>query len=170
MATLSQLVTETTTIKNNLVSCHTNLKNNLTKKGVQCSSTDKLLSLVNKVGEINTGKKWASGTAKSSSAMYECITLTVNVKLQFVPSLIVVMSDRDRYNAVYSGTYFSSSYSDLMYSGGRNNNLSSFNYAYVKDTGFKIPINEGNMASHQSTECRWIFRYSLYKRTKQNRC
>lgn len=63
MATLSQLVTETTTIKNNLVSCHTNLKNNLTKKGVQCSSTDKLLSLVNKVGEIEPGKKFIKGIA-----------------------------------------------------------------------------------------------------------
>lgn len=63
MATLSELVSKTTQIKNDLVTCHTNLKNNLTKKGVECSDTDKLLSLVDKIERIQTGKKFISGIA-----------------------------------------------------------------------------------------------------------
>ena len=54
MTTLKKLVDETTNIKDELVTCHTNLKNNLITKGVECSDADKLSSLVNKVGEIST--------------------------------------------------------------------------------------------------------------------
>ena len=52
MATLKSLVDETTNIKNELVSCHSNLKNNLIKKGVKCSSTDKMPSLIDKIAGI----------------------------------------------------------------------------------------------------------------------
>ena len=54
MATLKSLVSETTKIKNELKTCHTNLKNNLVGKGVACSDTDKMSSLIDKVGDINT--------------------------------------------------------------------------------------------------------------------
>ena len=54
MATLKSLVDETTNIKNELVECHTNLKNNLIEKGVECSDTDKMLSLIDKVVNVNT--------------------------------------------------------------------------------------------------------------------
>lgn len=56
MATLSQLVAETTDIKNELVTCHSNLKNNLIEKGVECSDMDKMSSLIDKVGNIKTEK------------------------------------------------------------------------------------------------------------------
>ena len=52
MATLKSLVDETGNIKNELVECHTNLKNNLIAKGVECSDTDKMPSLINKVGAV----------------------------------------------------------------------------------------------------------------------
>ena len=52
MATLKSLVDETSNIKNELVECHTNLKNNLISKGVECSDNDKISSLINKVGDI----------------------------------------------------------------------------------------------------------------------
>ena len=61
MATLKQLVDETTNIKNELKTCHANLKTNLIDKGVECSDTDKLLRLANKVGEIELGKKFIKG-------------------------------------------------------------------------------------------------------------
>ena len=61
MSTLKQLVDETTNIKNELKICHTNLKTNLIDKGIECSNTDKLLSLANKVGEIELGKKFIKG-------------------------------------------------------------------------------------------------------------
>ena len=54
MATLKSLVDETTNIKNELVDCHSNLKNNLIEKGVECSDTDKMSSLIDKVSEIQT--------------------------------------------------------------------------------------------------------------------
>ena len=56
MATLKSLVNETTNIKNELKTCHTNLKNTLIEKGVECSDSDKLLSLINKVDNIVTEK------------------------------------------------------------------------------------------------------------------
>ena len=52
MTALKNLVDETTNIKNELVSCHSNLKNNLIKKGVKCSSTDKMPSLIDKIAGI----------------------------------------------------------------------------------------------------------------------
>lgn len=67
MSTLKELVNETTNIKNELKTCHANLKNNLTEKGVEYSDTDKLLSLVGKVGEIKLGKKFISGIAYQNS-------------------------------------------------------------------------------------------------------
>jgi hypothetical protein len=54
MATLKSLVDETTNIKDELVECHTNLKNNLIAKGVECSDNDKMLSLIDRVEEIST--------------------------------------------------------------------------------------------------------------------
>lgn len=61
MSTLKQLVDETTNIKDEIITCHANLKNNLIEKGVECSDTDKLLRLANKVGEIELGKKFIKG-------------------------------------------------------------------------------------------------------------
>ena len=54
MATLKNLVDETTNIKNELKTCHTNLKNNLIDKGVDVSSGDKLSALVDKIKNIKT--------------------------------------------------------------------------------------------------------------------
>ena len=54
MATLKQLVNETTNIKDELKTCHTNLKNSLIAKGVECSDTDKMSSLIDKVKNIKT--------------------------------------------------------------------------------------------------------------------
>ena len=44
MATLKSLVDETTNIKNELKECHSNLKNNLIEKGVECSDMDKMFN------------------------------------------------------------------------------------------------------------------------------
>lgn len=53
MSTLKQLVNETTNIKNELITCHANLKNNLTEKGENISDDEKLLSLINKVKDLS---------------------------------------------------------------------------------------------------------------------
>lgn len=84
MATLSQLVDETTTIKNNLNTCHKNLKNNLITKGVECSDADKLLSLVNKVGEIST----AVTVESSDNVLMELGSLVGSATVQIPPNSI----------------------------------------------------------------------------------
>lgn len=55
MATLSELVSKTTEIKNDLATCHERLKTNLTGKGVTVSSSDKMLTLINKINDIKVG-------------------------------------------------------------------------------------------------------------------
>ena len=58
MATLKSLVDETTNIKNELKTCHANLKNNLVGKGVEVSSGDKLATLVDKVKNLKNEKHY----------------------------------------------------------------------------------------------------------------
>ena len=90
MATLNNLVDETTNIKNELKTCHTNLKNNLIEKGVECSDTDKLLSLVGKVGEIELGKKWASGEHIVNFPSTFVYSVEIDLSnLSFIPSVVV---------------------------------------------------------------------------------
>lgn len=90
MSTLKQLVDETTNIKNELKTCHANLKNNLIEKGIECSDTDKLLSLVNKVGEIELGKKWASGEHIVNFPSTFVYSVEIDLSnLSFTPSVVV---------------------------------------------------------------------------------
>lgn len=55
MSTLSELVSETTVIKNNLSTCHSNLKTKLQEKGVEVSDSDKITDLINKIDDIQSG-------------------------------------------------------------------------------------------------------------------
>lgn len=90
MSTLKQLVDETTNIKNELKTCHTNLKSNLIEKGVECSDADKLLSLVGKVGEIELGKKWASGEHIVNFPSTFVYSVEIDLSnLSFTPSVVV---------------------------------------------------------------------------------
>ena len=97
MSTLKELVNETTNIKNELVACHTNLKNNLIDKGVVCSSTDKLLSLVDKVGEVET-VKYASGKIYKTLTYDHTyvdkppteVKIPFNAPLDFIPKTVII--------------------------------------------------------------------------------
>lgn len=90
MSTLKQLVDETTNIKNELKTCHANLKTNLIDKGVEYSDTDKLLSLVGKVGEIELGKKWASGEHIVNFPSTFVYSVEIDLSnLSFTPSVVV---------------------------------------------------------------------------------
>lgn len=53
MSTLKQLVDETTNIKNELKTCHSNLKNNLVGKDVELTGNEKLLELISKTEDLN---------------------------------------------------------------------------------------------------------------------
>ena len=56
MSTLKQLVDETTNIKNELVTCHANLKNNLLHKNIDFLPTDKFSTLISKIKNITNVK------------------------------------------------------------------------------------------------------------------
>lgn len=58
---------------------------NLTNKGTSANGTETLQSLADKIANVNTGKRWATGTGYSDSSGF----LTV-IGLQFVPSVIKV--------------------------------------------------------------------------------
>ena len=94
MATLKNLVDETTNIKNELVICHSNLKNNLIKKGVECSDTDKMSSLIDKINEISLeslgGRKWASGILNYTRDT-DVASITIAHNSDFTPTLAFVI-------------------------------------------------------------------------------
>ena len=76
MATLKSLVDETSNIKNELKACHTNLKNNLIAKGVECSDNDKLSSLIDKVTTLKYVKYVAGDTTqlyKNETTYVACV-------------------------------------------------------------------------------------------------
>lgn len=127
MSTLKQLVDETTNIKNELKTCHANLKTNLIDKGVECSNTDKLLSLANKVGEIELGKKWASGISVVSSSKISVRGL--NFKPRFIYGYQTGVNYYDKRSVVYCSSptidicaehsnYFEDSGESVIYSDG----------------------------------------------------
>lgn len=134
MSTLKQLADETTNIKNELKTCHANLKNNLIEKSIECSSTDKLLSLVNKVGEIELGKKWATGKAQTNTTNFKG-TITVS-GLSFRPSIIVMCGPRDVPTRVTGGLYIQ---------GHLENSNITYNYDFsYDDYGYTYAVSVGN--------------------------
>lgn len=64
------LVSELNSVADELVECHTNLKNNLIEKGVEVSSGDKLRGLVDKIENISTTKN----VVASDNVFYSCGT------------------------------------------------------------------------------------------------
>ena len=92
MATLKELVAQTTTIKNELKNCHTSLVNNLTNVGITCSSSDKMQTLIDKIATIETGTTITEGSYDStitvSSTSYAYTTITTGTS--FTPSRIFV--------------------------------------------------------------------------------
>lgn len=62
MATLKNLIDETTNIKNELKTCYTNLKNNLVSKGVVVASSDKISNLINKTSSLYNIQNVVAGT------------------------------------------------------------------------------------------------------------
>ena len=76
MATLKKLVNETTNIKNELAVCYSNLKNNLSDKGVECSATDKMLNLINKINYIQQSYNVVAG---NGIVLYEFSNISHNI-------------------------------------------------------------------------------------------
>ena len=108
MATLKNLVDETTVIKNELKSCHANLKNSLTSKGVSCGSSDKISTLIGKIDNIQLGKKYASGTCPNISNTGLLSTwkgITMQMGLNFTPSRIVLTCENVKLGGYLFGRF-----------------------------------------------------------------
>lgn len=96
MSTLKNLVNESTNIKNELIACYNNLKNNLISKGVQYSESDKLFDMVEKVGAIEAGGKWANGSFTIDYNNRITSTKSFTINCDFTPRMFFV-----RLNTVY---------------------------------------------------------------------
>lgn len=85
MTTLKTLVDETTNIKNELINCRTNLKNNLIEKDVECSDIDKISSLIDKVNNIKGFKMVPGDTCSIPGFVSKSnnTTTTMNVVTDF---------------------------------------------------------------------------------------
>lgn len=83
MSTLKALVDETTNIKNELVTCHSNLKNNLIKKGVECSDTDKMSSLIDNI-------RFASSTVQVSNEYIMDLTRFTGSLVEYAKDSLVI--------------------------------------------------------------------------------
>lgn len=164
MATLNNLVDETTNIKNELKTCHTNLKNNLSSKGVTVSPSDKMGALCTKVGTIEVAKKVASGTISKFSYNKQDKTLetyTVNTNLTFVPSKI------ELYITKFKTNYGSTGVSNILLNSKYNNSPSngiSINQGtncklYITDiseNSFIYNVSKGDIAYYStSTDITW---------------
>ena len=101
MATLKNLVDEVGNIKNELVTCSNTLKNKLTDKDVSFNRTDKLLSLINKVGDIKTGKRYATGTIYPDTAGLFTVS-----NLSFNPTVIYARCAEGKWWSAYIKNVF----------------------------------------------------------------
>lgn len=72
-----------------------NLKNILTLKNVEVLPNDKMSTLIGKVGDIVTGKRWASGSATSKQiSAYNSSYVEFNLdSLEFLPSTILLFAE-----------------------------------------------------------------------------
>ena len=90
-SSLNNAVDFANNIKSEIQTIKTALSSNLSNKKVTVSSSESLTSLVNKVNNINLGKKFASGTIKDKSySARQHHSITVPMNLDFVPSYIIV--------------------------------------------------------------------------------
>jgi hypothetical protein len=81
----------------------TQIANAITAKGVSADPTETFTSLAAKIGQISTGKKWASGTINSYTPQ---TTITVN-DLSFTPSIIIIqLRESDTTSSLYDTYYW----------------------------------------------------------------
>ncbi|MFC5541574.1 hypothetical protein ACFPOH_07325 [Ureibacillus suwonensis] len=154
--TLEQLITHIQNAKNTMAT-------NLTAKGISASGAEALQALANKIANVNTGKKWASGTATVSSntetvyyvsgspAAKRTVTVPYSA-IGFIPSTIImrVKEPNIEYRTIYEANENDSLYPNACKDSTYNNGqltASTFNIKadvaplYVNENGFKLPTN-----------------------------
>lgn len=94
----------------------TQIANAITAKGVSASPSETFASLAAKIGQISTGKKWASGTATivkdyTLNPPYSMNALVLT-GLGFQPSLVIVLSTDPNEN---EGAMYVQGFTDKVY-------------------------------------------------------
>lgn len=127
----------------------------VTNKGVSASPSDTFSVLAGKIGQINTGKKWASGSFNKTSSFTSISTLA------FRPSYVIlakqnnesglrvrffVLTDLNRSNREVDFMHFSTDSSTVVAQGVMGVNWSFGNYYpvsgtdnFIIDNGFELP-------------------------------
>ncbi|WP_370150173.1 hypothetical protein [Exiguobacterium profundum] len=149
--TFTQMQTKTQTIKDTLAT-------NLTAKGQSSVGTETLTSLVDKVANVATGKKWASGSVSQSSSS---LTFTyasgstaseryIQVSgLDFLPSTIVAINTfqnkislfRNAYDGFKSKTVKTFGYGSGYGAFNGSNYDAAISPIVINSTGFTIPAS-----------------------------
>ncbi len=135
-----QLVDETSNIKNELVRCHTDLKNNLIDKGVEVTDSDKMSNLIGKIGTIELGRKLARGSTSHSRQV---------VGLSFRPSLVVfsiqgITNSKFLVGVCSNVSNFAVEYSIDSYNPSDYNSITGMprkNLVTITDDGFIIDVS-----------------------------
>ena len=146
------------------------LKNNLVKKGIECSEDDKMPNLIDKVDNIDIGKKIAMGEAYLTSGTYsvayssssgwneQCYCIEVD-GLDFLPSKIYTYSKSSgTHYAVYSGTITNGlKMGEFKFKGTDDAKVFAFiNNMYVSENGFRVPIISKTYKSNVDSLINWI--------------
>lgn len=148
MATLKELVNEVTTIKNELKTCHTNLKNNLVSKGITVSSTDKMSSLIGKVANIEKEVHNLPKYYSVSGSLLSCFNCEVNGYADRINNKLRVMYDnRIAYIDLDTGVTTQETQTLVIQSGATR--VSDYEYATHDSTNKKILIH--NLNTQKST-------------------
>lgn len=151
------------------------LENNLIQKGVQCSKTDKMSSLIDKVNNISLeslgGKKWATGTVNNSNfnqslslSLLSSGTVSVNkatlTGLGFKPSIVIMVNANLTQNQDDGHKHFSISYS--YGNGGTifgvSSTSSSFQGRLYRSSYSKLSFDSFELIKYSMTmngECNW---------------
>lgn len=136
---------------------------NLSAKGQSSVGTESLDALMSKIANVNTGKKWASGTIKSKNdgSRFEYSNSTANTDasfvqvsgLNFTPSIVYLKLDFGKmYITIFDRDpeSYPLTVKRLEYNEGVNSNATTYTYkadklsAYVNSTGFKLPVQVMN--------------------------
>ena len=162
MTTLKTLVDETTNIKNELKSCHSNLSTALTEKGVICETNDKMQSLIDKISNIELGVKFSSGKSKGtfnmnkSSSGYEQTSYTISINLDFKPSNLFVLIPTFTYaNGEHKNiTLHNSNITQVSYG---NMNCAYLKLSSITKKSFVLTLDSSNsnLGVTDLTELRW---------------
>jgi hypothetical protein len=160
------------TLANHIQSVKNTMATNLTNKGTSASGTETLQSLADKIANVNTGKKWASGIG-TTNASAGVVTVSVS-GLSFKPSLVMfwaIKTDQIPYNpnwitgvgsAIYGPHYNTSdtgmriAFTNFDVLGNKINYDNSGNH-YLYQGGFWIKGRQGYGTVYNSDNFTYVW-------------